>query len=583
MSWNDLSLGRKLAVGFGAVLALLLAITVISYRGQRHTMADALLSERHASLVTTLKEKTINHLEWALGVSQGLLAQDMSAVDVHVDPRECRFGLWYYGQGRQELELRAPSASPILKALEESHARFHESVQTILGINRQAGPDHVQRARAVFTSETLPSLERFRAQLRELEAETTRLSAHISEDSAAHSRRILALVAGAGASAILLGLLLAMAIARSITGPLRQVVTAVDRIAGGDLDQALPLTARKDEIGCLQNAFARMSGSLLDVARSMERIARGELTLEVQPQSERDLMGRALKSMTANLRELARKTRETVTVLASSVGQISASASQLSASSAETATAVSQTTATVAEVRQTAQLTSEKANLVAESARRAAENARMGASASEEAMEGIRLITEKMDFIAQNIVKLSEKSQDIGEIIGAVRGLAEQSNILAVNASIEASRAGEEGKGFVVVAAEIRSLAEQSKEAIRQIRAGLEDIQKATTSSVMATEEGGKAVMTGRDKAAASREAILAMAGSVQAASEAAVQIAASSKEELVGMDQVGTAMDSIRQASTQNLESASQLEESVKGLSDLSADLLKLAERYKV
>ncbi|MEG6552525.1 methyl-accepting chemotaxis protein, partial [Desulfocurvibacter africanus] len=253
------------------------------------------------------------------------------------------------------------------------------------------------------------------------------------------------------------------------------------------------------------------------------------------------------------------------------------------ASSSETATAVTETTATVAEARQTAQLSNEKARFVADSAQRVAEITRQGIQASEGTLEGMRLITDKMDFIAQNIVALSEKSQDIGDITSAVRGLAEQSNILAVNASIEAARAGEEGKGFAVVAAEIRSLAERSKEAIRQIRVGLEEMQKATATSVMATEEGGKAVASGRDKASAAREAILTLSESVRESGLAATQIAASSREELVGMDQVNTAMENIRQASHQNLDSANQLEESVRGISDLAKDLLKLVERYKV
>lgn len=583
MPWNNLRIEQKLAIGFGVVLAFILAVTYISYLGQRSTMADAELAARHKDLVADLKERMINHLEWTLGVSQGLVSRDMRSMEAQIDPGRCRFGQWYYGQDRRRLEELAPSTSRTLQALEEPHNRLHKSVHTILDIYRQGGPDHLLRAKEVFTSETLPSLESFQTRLHGLEDEIARLSDGISETSASYSGRTLIMVAGAGTAAALVGLLLALALAGSITGPLRRVISAADRIAEGDLDQALQPTARKDEIGSLQNAFARMNGSLLGVARSMERIARGELTLEVEPQSERDLMGKALKAMTISLHELARTNRETVAVLASSVDQLSASAAQLSASSAETATAVNETTATVAEVRQTAQLTSERANLVAENSRRATEAARLGARASEEAMQGMRLISEKMDFIAQNIVKLSEKSQDIGEIFGAVRGLADQSNILAVNAAIEASRAGEEGKSFAVVAAEIRSLAEQSKEAIRQIRSGLEDIQKATVSSVMATEEGGKAVVNGRDKAAASREAFLAMSDSITEASEAALQIAASSKEELLGMEQVRAAMENIRQASSQNMESASQLEESVRGLSNLSNDLITLAERYRV
>lgn len=591
MSWNDLSLGRKLAIGFGAVLALLLTIAFVSHKAQRENLDDAALATRFGTLASTLKARMINHMQWTLAVSEGLVTQDMTDAQVVTDYRGCPFGQWYYGQGRQAMGELAPSAIPLLNALEEPHRRIHESFQRILEIYRQAGPRHVKQAQEVFVAESLPSLKEFQQGFDALEAELSRRSDDIQAATSGHLQRNLAVLLTIGGAAILTGLLMALIIARSVTAPLRQVVAAADRIAQGDLSHGLAFgqrmaqdgIRRKDEIGSLQSSFARMSASLLNVARSMEQIAQGDLTLEVRPQSERDIMGKALKTMTANLRELASNTRDAVTMLASSVGQISASTAQLSASSSETATAVTETTVTVAEVRQTAQLSNEKARLVADNAQRAAEITRQGIQASEGALEGMRLITDKMDFIAQNIVSLSEKSQDIGDITSAVRGLAEQSNILAVNASIEAARAGEEGKGFAVVAAEIRSLAERSKEAIRQIRVGLEEMQKATATSVMATEEGGKAVVFGRDKASAAREAILALSESVREASLSAGQIAASSQEELVGMDQVNTAMENIRQASHQNLESANQLEESVRGISDLARDLLKLVERYKV
>lgn len=590
MSWNDLSLGRKLAIGFGAVLALLLAFTVASYKAQRENQDDAALAARFDFLTSELEDRVVNHMRWTLEISKGLVVQNMSAAEVVTDYRSCPFAKWYYGQGRQSLEEVVPSSAPLLNALEAPHRRIHEAFQRIFDIYRQAGPGHVRQAQEVFVDEALPSLADFQTGLDALAAEIARQSGGIYSTMSEHLRSgqiMLIVVCGA---TLLIGLLMVLVITRSVTKPLRQVVEVADRIARGDLSHGLALGQRvdrggwrKDEIGVLQSAFARMSAALLDVAKGMERIAQGDLTLEVRPQSERDIMGKALHAMTVNLRELANRTRDAVAVLISSVGQISASTSQLSASSSETATAVTQTSATVAEVRQTAQLSNEKARFVADSAQRVAEITQHGTQASQGAMDGMRLITDKMDFIAQNIVTLSEKSQDIGDITSAVRGLAEQSNILAVNASIEAAKAGEEGKGFAVVAAEIRNLAEQSKEAIRQIRAGLEEMQKATAASVMATEEGGKAVAAGRDKASAAREAILALSESVQEASLSAAQIAASSRESLVSMEQVNTAMENIRQASSQNLDSATQLEESVRGLSDLAKELLKLVERYKV
>jgi len=127
-----------------------------------------------------------------------------------------------------------------------------------------------------------------------------------------------------------------------------------------------------------------------------------------------------------------------------------------------------------------------------------------------------------MESIAESIVRLSEQSQAIGEIIATVNDLAEQSNLLAVNAAIEATKVGEQGKGFVVVAQEIKSLATQSKEATAQVRTLLGDIQKATSAAVLATEQGNKAVEAGVKQTAEAGDSIRLLADSVNEAAQAA-------------------------------------------------------------
>src|SRR6185437_10071117 len=120
-----------------------------------------------------------------------------------------------------------------------------------------------------------------------------------------------------------------------------------------------------------------------------------------------------------------------------------------------------------------------------------------GRRAVEDSIDGMAQIRLQMELIAESIVRLSEQSQAIGEIIATVNDLAEQSNLLAVNASIEAAKAGEHGKGFAVVAQEVKSLAVQSRQATAQVRSLLNDIQKATGSAVSAAEQGSRVVEAG--------------------------------------------------------------------------------------
>ena len=183
--------------------------------------------------------------------------------------------------------------------------------------------------------------------------------------------------------------------------------------------------------------------------------------------------------------------------LASTSSQILATTTQIAAGAAETASAVTETTATVEEVKQTAQLASQKAKSVSESAQKAAQTSMDGKKSVEDSVGAMQDIQKQMETIAERVVALSEQGLAIGEIIVSVNDLAEQSSILAVNAAIEANKAGEHGKGFAVVAHEIKSLAEQSKQSTAQVRSILTEIQKGTSAAVLAAEQGAKIVESG--------------------------------------------------------------------------------------
>jgi methyl-accepting chemotaxis protein len=276
-------------------------------------------------------------------------------------------------------------------------------------------------------------------------------------------------------------------------------------------------------------------------------------------------------------RAITRQLRESIDKLSTSSAEILATTTQVAAGAAETASAVSETTATVEEVKQTAQLSSQKARNVSDSAQKASQVSQVGRKSVEEAMQGMQSIQEQMESIAESIVRLSEQSQAIGEIIATVNDLAEQSNLLAVNAAIEANKAGEQGKGFAVVAQEVKSLAEQSKQATAQVRTILGDIQKATGTAVLATEQGSKAVQAGVKQTAETGESIRLLADSIVEAAQAATQIVASSQQQMVGMDQVALAMENIKQASVQNVSGTRQAEVAAQGLHELGRRLSEM------
>jgi len=283
-----------------------------------------------------------------------------------------------------------------------------------------------------------------------------------------------------------------------------------------------------------------------------------------------------------SLREQSGEVAEGANVLATSIREILASTTQLASSVTETATAVTQTATTAEEVKQTANLSSEKARVVSEEAGQVTLTARQGREAAEEAAGGMEKIREQMGSIAESVVRLSEQNQAIEVIITTVDGLAEQSNLLAVNASIEAARAGEEGKAFSVVAEEIKSMAEQSKQATGQVRSILSDVQRGTSAAVMAAEQGSKVVESGVAQAGQAGEAIRSLVVSMESASQSALQIVASIQEQIAGMDQMASAMEDVRRGSGQNATSIQQVEQSARELDELGQRLKELAERNR-
>jgi len=325
---------------------------------------------------------------------------------------------------------------------------------------------------------------------------------------------------------------------------------------------------------------------LRDATAVAQRIATGDLRADVPASKGRDEVGqllRALDDMVQSWRALAAETTRGVATLTGAAGEILSSTAQAAASTAETAAAVSETTATVEEVKQTSVLASEKSRAVSEQAQQAARTAAEGKRALEDSMKGMESIQEKMEAIATTVVRLSERSHAIGEITATVAGLAEQSNLLAVNAAIEAAKAGEHGRGFAVVAQEVKSLAEQSRQATRQVREILGEIQKGVGAAVMITEQGAKTVAQGVEQTNQAGQAMRGLADNMTEAAQAAVQIAVSSQQQLAGMDQVVLAMENIQQASTENAAGTRQAEASARNLHALGQSLRQTMARFQV
>jgi methyl-accepting chemotaxis protein len=571
------SIGTKIGGAFAVALGILLVIGSMAYQ-------------------STVKLLEAAHwVEHTYGVLRGLDSVMGAMADAETGHRgyiiagDDRYLAPYRG-AREKLDstisvlrrqtLDNPLQQRNLSTLEEAMARKFEEMQRVLDLRSSSGFDAARAA--ILEDRGRRFMETIRLSVGRMQAEESRLLAQRNAEEEARATRTEATIVWGILGALLALSALGVALTMNISKPLAQMSEAAERIASGDLSVPIRPEPRSDEVGALMRTFARMTEWLAEMSRAASTIAAGDLTVEIQPQSAKDGLGMAFQSMRNELQRSTSELREAANVLAASASEILAASTQVAASASETASAVSETTTTVEEVKQTAQVSSQKARLVSETAQKAAQIAQSGRRSVDESIEGMHRIQEQMASIAETVVRLSEQSQSIAEIVATVADLAEQSNLLAVNAAIEAARAGEQGKGFAVVAQEVKSLADQSKQATQQVRGILSDIQKAISSAVMATERGSKSVEDGVQRSQDAGEAIRALSETIEAGAQAALQIAASSQQQSIGMDQVASAMENIRQASTQNVSGTRQTEVAARGLNDVGLKLKELVGRYR-
>lgn len=407
-----------------------------------------------------------------------------------------------------------------------------------------------------------------------------------------------------------LALVLLWIMAARIARPIQVLTEAAEKISGGDLEVSAKVNAR-DEAGLLAKTFNRMVQNLKEMNREVEQraetdrktkqylestvkayvtfveaVGRGDLTSELTPPDTEDalnVLGNHLNQMTRNLKEMAIQVSHGVQNITSATHEILAATQEQAATTSEQAASVNQTSSTVDQARQTASQSSERSRQVAEMAKASMSEAALGLSAVGETSAGVNRIKEQVASIAENILALSEQTQQIGEIIETVNDIADQSNLLALNATIEAARAGEAGKGFAVVAGEVSSLADQSRAATAKIREILGEIQQATNTAVMVTEEGTKRADAGVKQVERAGSAISAINENVKKVAQTISQIAVSAQEQLAGMDQITNAMENINQATGQTEEGTRQVEESAQNLNALAEQLNGIVARYRL
>lgn len=317
----------------------------------------------------------------------------------------------------------------------------------------------------------------------------------------------------------------------------------------------------------------------------IQTVAQGDFNqrLEFASQDELGKLMQALNSMISTWKQSIAKIKGAIDLSKSASREISVAANQQEKVTIKEASSVNEITTTIEELNSSSKEVSEKAEQVAKKSQDVLKIALDGQHSVDKSIEEFNAIRGKVNVIAEHILNLSREGQQIGKIVGEVSNIANKTDMLATNAGIEAARAGEDGKGFSVVAAEIRNLANQSQKSAAKISSLIEKIQISTKATMMATEQGTKGVEEGIRLILETGRTLEASIANMRETVDSVQEIALSSRQQALGTDQVSEAMVSINEGMKETAAAAKLTLRKSKHLQSLSLELQEMINSYKV
>jgi methyl-accepting chemotaxis protein WspA len=372
-------------------------------------------------------------------------------------------------------------------------------------------------------------------------------------------------------------------IVRSISQPLGVLTTAATKISSGDLDVSLQDMKRNDEIGSLNQAFTRMLTSLQGIAGAAERVAEGDLSTKIEVQSKEDVVSQSLLVMCDNLSSLIGQVQRSGIQVNSSVTEIAAISKQQQATASQISTTTTEIGSTSKEIAATSRELAGAMKEVAQTAEATSGLASTGQTGLVRMEKTMSQVMEASSSISSRLSILSEKASNINSVVTTINKIADQTNLLSLNAAIEAEKAGEYGRGFSVVATEIRRLADQTAAATSEVEQIIKEIQSAVSASVMGMDKFAVEVRQGGSEVQQVSEVLTQIIEQVQAMQPSFEWVNDGMQTQSLGAQQISDALLQLGEAARQTVESLSQSNSAIEQLDQALRGLQSGVARFKL
>lgn len=427
--------------------------------------------------------------------------------------------------------------------------------------------EYLTVSKAVMSNNEKVAMLMVRSDLRELDE---RLQSFI----------VIGLVVSIAASFI--GLLIAVLFQRVLSRPIKELENGASQLAVGNLEYSISYVS-KDEIGRLADTFRSLKTYLETLSEAAEKIAAKDLTVRIEPRSDKDILGNSFQKMTNNLVAIMNNLGEHSNQLVGAASEIASTSELMSRGAQNQAEQIVQMTSAIEEMASTILQSSGNTSEATAASRNASETAFKGGQIVDETIDGIRSIGDVVSESADSIAKLAESADQIGRIIGVIDDIADQTNLLALNAAIEAARAGEQGRGFAVVADEVRKLAERTGTATAEITQVIKGVQQKTTVAVQSMEIGVERVKTGRDLADNAGDSLRNIVKMSQDVLSMMEQIAVSMTQQSQAAGNVSQRIEIIRKETVNAAQQASDSSEAASALNTQAGGLKEIVAGFRM